>query len=289
MGRIVEKNWGFLSFEAFPFEPSCRLEVFQSESDLKIFLSNSSAGTGGWFCGLQGRIFCENLLVQKGGRYARCAGGCLSELSLAQVDLEEVLHRLALHARHLVAAAWCLGIEDLVWPGGDSPADLASATLLKFLDPLDPSVMWSESKGPPTTAGLLAFLRVVLQRDFLNLVRSKRYRDTIYPDRNKEDVEPQGIEGDWFDSLPANSPGPEHEAISHKVTAWLLEQFREEPDLEAILRLQLEMDGYNGFTNLELARMLTVPVVEIENRKRRLKTRLNNLASSRQIRRTKHG
>jgi len=69
----------------------------------------------------------------------------------------------------------------------------------------------------------------------------------------------------------------------------LLEQFREEPDLEAILRLQLEMDGYNAFTNLELARMLTVPVVEIENRKRRLKTRLNNLASSRQIRRTKHG
>ena len=77
--------------------------------------------------------------------------------------------------------------------------------------------------------------------------------------------------------------------MRQKETAWLLEQFRQEPELEAILRLQLEMDGYNAFTNLELARMLTVPVAEIENRKRRLKTRLDNLASGRQMRRTKHG
>ncbi len=143
--------------------------------------------------------------------------------------------------------------------------------------------------GPPTTAGLLTFLRVVLKRDFLDLLRSKRYQTTVYPDRNKEDIEPQGVEGDWFDSLPVDSPGPEHEAMRHKATAWLLEQFRQEPELGAILRLQLEMDGYNAFTNLELARMLTVPVAEIENRKRRLKTRLDNLASGRQMRRTKHG
>lgn len=213
----------------------------------------------------------------------------MSELSLAQVDLEEVLHRLALHARHLITAARCLGVEDLELPGGDSPVDLASATLLKFLDPRDATVVWSESKGPPTTAGLLTFLRLVLERDFLDLVRSKRYRATVYPDRNKEDIEPQGVDGDWFDSLPAESAGPENEAMSRKVRVWLLEQFREEPDLEAILRVQLEMDGYNAFSNLELARMLAVPVAEIENRKRRLKTRLNNLASGRQMRRAKHG
>ena len=66
----------------------------------------------------------------------------MSELSLAQVDLEEVLHRLALHARHLITAAGCLGVEDLELPGGDSPADLASATLLKFLDPGNATVSW---------------------------------------------------------------------------------------------------------------------------------------------------
>ena len=212
----------------------------------------------------------------------------MKELSLAQVDFEQVLYRLALHARHLITAAKCLGVEDLVLPGGDSPVDLASATLLKFLDPGDVSVVWSENKEPPTTAGLVAFLRVVLERDFLDLVRSRRYRDATYPDHNNPDLEPQEFDGDWFDSIATASTDPEHEAVNHKTAAWLLKQFREDPDLQAILRLQLEMDGYNAFSNLELARMLAVPVAEIENRKRRLKTRLKSLASGRQMKGAKH-
>jgi DNA-directed RNA polymerase specialized sigma24 family protein len=213
----------------------------------------------------------------------------VKELSLAQVDFEQVLYRLALHARHLITAAKCLGVEDLVLPGGDSPVDLASATLLKFLDPGDVSVVWSENKEPPTTAGLVAFLRVVLERDFLDLVRSRRYRDATYPDHNDPDLKPQEFDGDWFDSIATASTDPEHEAVNHKTSAWLLKQFREDPDLQAILQLQLEMDGYNAFSNLELARMLAVPVAEIENRKRRLKTRLKSLASGRQMKGAKHG
>ena len=213
----------------------------------------------------------------------------MKELSLAQVDFEQVLYRLALHARHLITAAKCLGVEDLVLPGGDSPVDLASATLLKFLDPGDVSVVWSENKEPPTTAGLVAFLRVVLERDFLDLVRSRRYRDATYPDHNDPDLKPQELDGDWFDSIATASTDPEHEAVNHKTSAWLLKQFREDPDLQAILQLQLEMDGYNAFSNLELARMLAVPVAEIENRKRRLKTRLKSLASGRQMKGAKHG
>lgn len=213
----------------------------------------------------------------------------MKELSLAQVDFEQVLYRLALHARHLITAAKCLGVEDLVLPGGDSPVDLASATLLKFLDPGDVSVVWSENKEPPTTAGLVAFLRVVLERDFLDLVRSRRYRDATYPDHNDPDLKPQEFDGDWFDSIATASTDPEHEAVNHKTSAWLLKQFREDPDLQAILQLQLEMDGYNAFSNLELARMLAVPVAEIENRKRRLKTRLKSLASGRQMKGAKHG
>ncbi len=50
----------------------------------------------------------------------------MTQLSLAEVDLEELLQRLTLHARHLIVAATCLGVEDIVLPGGDSPADLAS-------------------------------------------------------------------------------------------------------------------------------------------------------------------
>ncbi len=165
----------------------------------------------------------------------------MTELSLTEVDLEEVLHRLTVYARNLITASTCRSGEEVVLPGGDSPQDLASAILLKFLDPQDPSVAWRERLGPPTTAGLVIFLRVVLERDFLNLLRSKRYRAALYPD-----------------------------------------------SVEAILRLQLERDGYNAFTNLELARMLAVSVTEIENRKRRLKTRLKNLAAGHWTKGAKH-
>jgi len=176
-----------------------------------------------------------------------------------------------------------------VLPGGDSPADLASATLLKLLDPRVHTVVWSESKGTATTAGLAAYLRVVLERDFLDLVRSKRYRTTVFPDREEQDAGAQAMGSVPLDQMPARSANPEHEAIRHEEAAWLLKQFREEPELEAILRLQLEMDGYNAFSNLELARMLAVPVAEIENRKRRLKTRLTSLASRRQLKGAEHG
>jgi hypothetical protein len=53
----------------------------------------------------------------------------------AEVDFEQVLYRLALHAQSLFTAASCLGRRDeLVLPGGDSAADLVSTTLLKLLD-----------------------------------------------------------------------------------------------------------------------------------------------------------
>jgi hypothetical protein len=85
-----------------------------------------------------------------------------------------VLYRLALDAQSLFTAAACLGRRDeLVLPGGDSAADLVSATLLKLLAPFNTSVTWSPTKGPPTTAEVLAYSREVLKRDFLDLVRSK--------------------------------------------------------------------------------------------------------------------
>ena len=71
-----------------------------------------------------------------------------TEAFRTEVDFEQVLYRLALHAQSLFTAAACLGRSQVVLPGGDSAADLASATLLKLLDPLDTSVTWSPTKGP---------------------------------------------------------------------------------------------------------------------------------------------
>jgi hypothetical protein len=41
-----------------------------------------------------------------------------------------------------------------------------------------------------------------------------------------------------------------------------------------MLKLQLDDDGYNAFTNRELAELLDTTVADIENRKKRVKTRL---------------
>jgi hypothetical protein len=53
-----------------------------------------------------------------------------TEAFRTEVDFEQVLYRLALHAQSLFTAAACLERAQVVLPGGDSAADLASATLV---------------------------------------------------------------------------------------------------------------------------------------------------------------
>jgi DNA-directed RNA polymerase specialized sigma24 family protein len=113
--------------------------------------------------------------------------GMLRSAFRTEVDFQQVLYRLALRAQSLFTSAACLGRDQVVLPGGDSAADLASATLLKLLDALETSVTWSPTKGAPTTAGVLAYLREVLRRDFLDFVRSKRATTSVYPDDERAD------------------------------------------------------------------------------------------------------
>ena len=54
----------------------------------------------------------------------------------------------------------------------------------------------------------------------------------------------------------------------------LIEEFSDDPQTQEILNLQLDPEGYNAFTNQELAQLLDTTVANIENRKKRLKTRL---------------
>jgi len=174
----------------------------------------------------------------------------------------------------------------VVLPGGDSAADLASATLLKLLDPLDTSVTWSPTKGPPTTAGILAYLREVLRRDFLDLVRSKRATTSVYPDDERADG--QDLSGSTIDQRVASYGNPEDEHLQSERLVWLVEQFKDDPELLEILRLQLEPAGYNAFSSLELAKRLSTTVVEIESRRRRVIRRLRKLADARLIGEAQH-
>jgi hypothetical protein len=54
------------------------------------------------------------------------------------------------------------------------------------------------------------------------------------------------------------------------------------------MKLQLHPDGYNAFSNLELARLLDTSIKDIENQKKRIKVRLKKLATSGIAREAKH-
>jgi hypothetical protein len=59
--------------------------------------------------------------------YARHGKRSATDGFRVEVDFEQVLYRLALHAQSLFTAAACFGrCDELVLPGGDSAADLGS-------------------------------------------------------------------------------------------------------------------------------------------------------------------
>jgi hypothetical protein len=84
--------------------------------------------------------------------------------------------------------------------------------LLKLLDPFNTSVTWSSTKGPPTTAGVLAYLREVLKRDFLDLLRSKRpVKTSVYLDDERADG--QDLSKSTIDQRVASYGNPEGEHL----------------------------------------------------------------------------
>jgi len=206
----------------------------------------------------------------------------MAETSLIAVDIEEVLDRLTLHAQNLLGVAMCLGLDEIALPGGEGAGDLASATLLKFLDPLDTSVKWSEAREQPTTSTLLAYLRKVLERDFLDLLKKKSYQTTVYVDAvGCNDGQGEGKPGITLDQLAVEFETPEGKMLRLERVKWILKQFEEEPELKEIVELQLDPQGYNAFTNQELTQLLGTTVPDIEARKKRIKSRLRRLAASR--------
>lgn len=210
----------------------------------------------------------------------------MEEYSFAGVDdFGEVLSRLVMHAQNLNAGLVCAGARERVLRSGESAEDLAMSVLLKFLDPLDTSVAWSEQKGEPTTVKVVAYLKKVLERDLFDLKKSKRYTTTFYMDSYGAD---DGEDGLTLDQLAISYCTPEAEALKQEGISWLLKQFEEEPELEEIVKLLFDPAGYAAFTNLQLAELLDTSVKEIENRKKRIKLRLVKLAASCNMEGAKH-
>jgi DNA-directed RNA polymerase specialized sigma24 family protein len=209
----------------------------------------------------------------------------MAETSFADVNFGEVLERLTLHAQNLSTALLCVGLVEKVLPGGDSAADLAYATVFKFIDPLDLSVRWSDGRGQPTTSGVLAYLRQVLERDFLDLKKSSRFRTTIYEESTGDE---DGGTGVTLDQLAGTFETPEGTAIRRQQVEWILKHFDTEPELKEIAKLQFSPEGYNAFSNQDLAKLLDTTVREIENRKKRIKLKLKKLVAACRAREAKH-
>src|SRR5260370_10871713 len=202
----------------------------------------------------------------------------MKEYSFAGVDdFGEDLNRLVMHAKTLNAGLVCAGARERVLPGGESAEDLAMSVLLKFVDPLDSSVAWSEQKGEPTKDKVVAYMKKVIERDLFDLKKSKRYTTTVYVDSYQADDREDALK---LDQLAVTYYTPEAEALSQERITWLLKQCSTEPELKEIVKLLFDPAGYAAFSNQQLALLLDTSVKEIENRKKRIKLRLTKLAAS---------
>jgi DNA-directed RNA polymerase specialized sigma24 family protein len=197
----------------------------------------------------------------------------MAEISLGDVDLEVVLFRLTRHAQGLFGAVRSLGLEplDVAYAGGDGPEDLAMNLLLRFFDPQDSSVRWREERGRPTTDGVYALLSKALDNDFLDLKKSKRYKTTVYLETEDRAGNSQDL---TLEQIAVYLETPEGALLKQERRRRLIEEFSDDPEAQEILKLQLDPEGYNAFTNQELAQLLDTTVANIENRKKRVRKRL---------------
>ena len=196
----------------------------------------------------------------------------MSTFSFDGLDPVELLERLTLYAYELFGCFPNPHFEPVVRGSGDGPEDLALATFTKFLDPNDDSIKWKRAERP-TLWSLLAFLKKVLQNDFLDLMKSKRYQTTVIRDGKAQD----GKTDLSLDDFASNDETPEVQVIRKQQREILLGKFANEPDLGDVLEAQLEPEAYNAYTNKDLASLLSTNVSDIENRKKRLSLRLRKL------------
>ena len=200
----------------------------------------------------------------------------MKAFSFGEIDPEDLLRRLTLYAYTLFGCFPDPIFEPVLKFHGASPEDLAIATLLRLLDPDDHSVEWKASYGSMTRDSLLGFLKTVLVHDFIDMKRKGMYKASVYVRLLAAD--PEGESGDMtLDDFIAQIESPETKAIRKQQREQLLTKFEDEPQLKELLTVQLDPEGFQAFTNKELAVLLNTTVDEIENRKKRLMNRLLKL------------
>ena len=145
--------------------------------------------------------------------------------------------------------------------------------MTRFLDPDDKAVRWGQGRGKPTLRGLVTYLKRVVENDFLDMKRSKRYKTTVFASPLPRDAN-AGEEGRNLEDFCAHIESPEGRAIWESQRTRLLQSFQDEPDLEELLIVQLDPQGYQAFTNQDLSALLDIPISDVVNRKKKLSRRL---------------
>lgn len=194
----------------------------------------------------------------------------MNGFSFDTVDPVELIERLVLRAYVVFGCFPNPHYEPSLTAYGDGPEDLAMDTITKLLDPDDHTVRWNNERGAPTMNGLLAYLERVMVNDFLDRKRSKRFLlHATLPPRESEDSS-----GITLDELAKHLETPEAIARRRERDEHLIASFRDAPDLQDVLRVQLQPDEYAAHTNIDLASLLNTTVSDIENRKKRIHNRL---------------
>jgi DNA-directed RNA polymerase specialized sigma24 family protein len=195
------------------------------------------------------------------------------------VDWSEVLERLTLESLRLFNAS-CFAEEERVLASfGDGFEDLAQEVILELLDEQNPKVTWSTARGPATTAGVTAYLRVVLRNDFYDRVRRKRLR-------KQRSIVSSTVDDDDVTYLvdpadPARSA--EDMLIVHERVAPLRQRLnddckvRPDEDLQLYLMLQFDGDEYVPYTPKDAAKELGIDVKQVYLLKDKLERRINRL------------
>ncbi len=196
----------------------------------------------------------------------------------SDVDWIEVLERLTLETLRLFNASRFAEEERVLASFGDGFEDLAQNAILDLLDEANPKVTWSASRGPATTDGVIAYLRIVVRNDFYDRVRRKRLkgqRSLVKPTDN-EDVE---FIVEPLDPAPAVEDVLIRRETFEPLRKRLEDDFKARPDddLQLYLMLQFDGDQYVPYTPRDAAVELGIDVKQIYLVKEKLERRINRL------------
>lgn len=156
----------------------------------------------------------------------------------------------------------CQGANVVLRGVGVSPEDLVADTIAKLFE--DKTVRYRKDRGP-----LFPFLKAVMRRDFYDLKKGSAHRTTVI-------VAPQSQCGhhDDGDTTPSldDFAGQTSDPQDFLYRRYVMEQVGDDPKLRDQVTAVLE---FGCFKPADVADLLSTTVDDVENRRRRLRRRLN--------------